>query len=132
MARTNLQFIKNQLLEFKYVAVLGDFNIAPEDIDVHDPIKWQHSVLVSQPERDAFQSMLQLGLIDSFRKRCPTDDKLYSWWDYRAGSFRRDHGLRIDHILLNEVLYQHCTDCGIDKEARKHERPSDHAPYGYV
>jgi exodeoxyribonuclease-3 len=106
---------------------LGDFNIAPADEDVHDPKSWEGQNLVSPPERDAFQALLGLGLHDSFRmfEQAP---KTYSWWDYRMMGFRRNAGLRIDHILLSEALKQKCSASMVDKEPRTWEQPSDHAP----
>ncbi|MFC3908108.1 exodeoxyribonuclease III [Legionella dresdenensis] len=121
------QFLQQQLHEYPEVAVVGDFNIAPEDRDVHDPVEWQGSVLVSPLERQAFSEFLSLGLHDSFRL-FDQDDGLYSWWDYRAAGFRRNRGLRIDHVLLNETLRSKCLSSQIDKIPRKWERPSDHAP----
>ena len=120
-------FIQQELQSHELVAVVGDFNIAPEDRDVHDPELWKGAVLVSPKERDAFAALLQLGLVDSFRQLNP-DDNQYSWWDYRAAAFRRNLGLRIDHILLNKALAKHCQSAAIDKQPRKAERPSDHAP----
>ncbi len=121
------EFIQDQLAHYEQVAVVGDFNIAPEDRDVHDPKEWEGSVLVSAAEREAFQTMLRLGLHDSFRCFFQNED-IFSWWDYRAAGFRRNRGLRIDHILLNQRLKELCTHSAIDKEPRKSERPSDHAP----
>jgi exodeoxyribonuclease-3 len=109
------------------LALLGDYNIAPEDRDVHDPIAWQGQVLVSEPERAAFQRLLGLGLQDAFRL-FEQPEKLYSWWDYRQMAFRRNTGLRIDHILLSAPLAARCTACIIDKAPRKLEQPSDHTP----
>ena len=120
-------YLKKQLQEHKNLVVVGDFNIAPEDRDVHDPEAWKGSVLVSEPERAALQKLLDLGLHDSFRL-FEQDEKLYSWWDYRAAAFRRNMGLRIDHILCSDALKKKCTASYIDKEPRKLERPSDHAP----
>lgn len=120
-------FIQQQLVLHPKVAVVGDFNIAPEDRDVHDPEEWVGSVLVSPPERQAFTQLLDLGLRDSFRN-FEQEEKLFSWWDYRAAGFRRNRGLRIDHILLNHELSHLCRQSKIDKEPRKVERPSDHAP----
>lgn len=121
------EYIDSQLANHDYLAVVGDFNIAPADIDVHDPEEWKDCVLVSQKERDAFFHLLSLGLVDSFRHAKP-DDHSYSWWDYRAASFRRNRGLRIDHILTSKALTGKLIDTGIDKEPRKWEKPSDHAP----
>lgn len=119
--------IKQQLKAYSKVVVLGDFNIAPEDRDVYDPVAWQGNVLVSPPERQAFSDWLHMGLYDSFRQ-FEQNEKEYSWWDYRAAAFRRNMGLRIDHILLSEELSKLCKQSKIDKEPRKVERPSDHAP----
>jgi len=107
--------------------ILGDFNIAPEDQDVHDPLEWEGSVLVSPAERDEFKKLLSHGLKDCFRL-FDQEEKSFSWWDYRAAAFRRGRGLRIDHILASEVLSSSCRACYIDKEPRKLERPSDHTP----
>ncbi len=109
------------------LVLLGDFNIAPEDRDVHDPELWEGQVLFSLPERKAFQNMLSLGFVDSFRL-FEQPEKSFSWWDYRMMAFRRNMGLRIDHILLSSDLAKTCTACVIDKTTRKLERPSDHAP----
>ncbi|KTD04986.1 exodeoxyribonuclease III [Fluoribacter gormanii] len=120
-------FIQQQMSIFPNLAVVGDFNIAPEDRDVHDPAEWAGSVLVSPAEREAFMQLLQLGLYDSFRNFIQ-DEQIFSWWDYRAAAFRRNRGLRIDHILLSKSLNALCRQSVIDKEPRKSERPSDHAP----
>jgi exodeoxyribonuclease-3 len=109
------------------LAVLGDYNIAPEDRDVHDPRAWEGQVLVSGPERAAFQGLLGLGLRDSFRL-FEQPEKSYSWWDYRMNAFKRNLGLRIDHVLLSEPLASRCKSSRILTEVRKLERPSDHAP----
>jgi exodeoxyribonuclease III len=120
-------WLKDELAQHKHLALLGDYNIAPEDRDVHDPAAWVGQVLVSEPERDKFREMLAMGLKDSFRL-FEQAEKSYSWWDYRMMGFRRNFGLRIDHILLSEALAAQCKSCIIDKEPRKLERPSDHAP----
>ncbi|WP_115708048.1 exodeoxyribonuclease III [Legionella sainthelensi] len=120
-------FIQQQMSIYPKIAVVGDFNIAPEDRDVHDPIAWEGSVLVSPAERNAFTQLLQLGFHDSFRNFIQ-EEQSFSWWDYRAAAFRRNRGLRIDHILLSKELNQLCRQSVIDKEPRKVERPSDHAP----
>jgi exodeoxyribonuclease-3 len=109
------------------LALLGDFNIAPEDRDVHDPEAWREKILCSTPERAAFRDFLDLGLADAFRL-FEQPEKSYSWWDYRMMAFRRNIGLRIDHILLSPELAGRCRSCAIDKTPRKLERPSDHAP----
>jgi exodeoxyribonuclease-3 len=109
------------------LALLGDYNIAPEDRDVHNPAAWQGQVLVSEPERAAFRRLLDLGFKDAFRL-FEQPEKVFSWWDYRQMAFRRNMGLRIDHILLSPPLAARCTACVIDKEPRKREQPSDHTP----
>ena len=118
-------WLKVELARYPKLALLGDYNIAPEDRDVYDPVAWQGNVLVSEPERAAFHGMLQLGLVDTFRL-FEQEDKSYSWWDYRMMAFRRNMGLRIDHILVSSALQ--CKACHIDKAPRKLERPSDHTP----
>jgi exodeoxyribonuclease-3 len=118
-------WLEAELEKYPRLAVLGDYNIAPEDRDVYDPQAWEGSVLVSEPERAAFRSLQQLGLRDAFRL-FEQAEKSYSWWDYRAMAFRRNMGLRIDHILISPALQ--CSACSIDKTPRKLERPSDHTP----
>ncbi len=120
-------FIEQQLNHYPKVAVVGDFNIAPEDRDVHSPEEWKDCVLVSPAERRAFVQLIELGLNDSFRN-FTKDTEHYSWWDYRAAAFRRNRGLRIDHILLSDALNGQCLESRIDVEPRRDERPSDHAP----
>jgi len=125
---TSLQtWLASELEQNPRLALLGDFNIAPADEDVHDPKAWEGQNLVSPPERDAFQSLVDLGLHDSFRmfEQAP---KTYSWWDYRMMGFRRNAGLRIDHILLSDALKEKCSASIVDKEPRTWEQPSDHAP----
>jgi exodeoxyribonuclease-3 len=109
------------------LAVLGDYNIAPEDRDVHDPKAWEGQVLVSEPERAAFRGLVELGLADSFRL-FEQPEKSFTWWDYRMNGFKRNLGLRIDHILLSPALAARCSSCAVDLGPRKLERPSDHAP----
>ena len=109
------------------LVVVGDFNVAPEDRDVHDPKAWEGQVLVSAPERHAFAELLAVGLKDSFRL-FEQPPQAYTWWDYRMNAFKRRMGLRIDHILLSDPLAVACRACTIDIEPRKDERPSDHAP----
>lgn len=121
------QFLNQERQRFPHIALVGDFNIAPEDRDVHDPKAWEGSVLVSPRERQAFTEILKIELHDSFR-HFPQEGNCYTWWDYRAGSFRRNWGLRIDHILLSTPLLNFCHSVLIDKEVRKNERPSDHSP----
>ena len=120
-------WLKNELSQNTRLALLGDFNIAPTDSDVHDPSKWIGQNLVSPEERKAFQQLLDLGLTDSFRM-FEQAAKAFSWWDYRMMGFRRNAGMRIDHILLSEALKDKCTASVIDKEPRTWEQPSDHAP----
>ena len=121
-----IAFLKVQLHHHPKLAIVGDFNIAPEDRDVHDPKSWEGSVLVSPAEREYFQQMLALGMTDSFRlfDQAP---ELFSWWDYRAAAFPRNHGLRIDHILVSAQLAAQCQSCNIDPQPRQWERPSDSA-----
>ncbi len=118
-------WLREEIKQHPRLALLGDYNIAPEDRDVYDPQAWQGNVLVSEPERDAFRALEQLGLRDAFRL-FEQPEKSYSWWDYRAMAFRRNMGLRIDHILVSRAL--RCSACAIDKAPRKLERPSDHTP----
>ena len=120
-------WLENELKIYPKLVLLGDYNIAPEDRDVHDPKAWEGQVLVSEPEREAFQKLLGLGLHDSFRL-FEQAEKSFSWWDYRMAAFRRDLGLRIDHILVSTPLVTSCKACWIDKAPRKLERPSDHTP----
>jgi exodeoxyribonuclease III len=120
-------WLRDEVSRFPELAVLGDFNIAPEPRDVHDPAAWENRVLFSAPERDAFRTLVALGLKDSFRL-FEQPDMSYTWWDYRMNAFRRKMGLRIDHILLSDALAARCTSCTIDTEPRAAERPSDHAP----
>jgi exodeoxyribonuclease-3 len=120
-------WLKDELARHPELALLGDFNIAPEDRDVYDPLVWQGQVLCSEPERTAFRELLALGLQDSFRL-FDQPEKSYTWWDYRMMAFRRNMGLRIDHILLSQALAPKCKLAVIDRDTRKLERPSDHAP----
>ena len=121
------QWLISELANHPQLAILGDYNIAPTDRDVHDPAAWVGQVLVSPPERDAFTQLLALPLTDAFRL-FDQADKLFSWWDYRQLGFRRNAGMRIDHILLSSPLAAKCTSCSIDKVPRKWEQPSDHTP----
>jgi exodeoxyribonuclease-3 len=120
-------WLREEIQRYPRLALLGDFNIAPDDRDVHDPAAWKGQILCSDAERAAFRGLLDLGLADSFRL-FDQAEKSYSWWDYRMMGFRRNQGLRIDHILLSAPLAQSCHACSIDKAPRKLERPSDHAP----
>lgn len=109
------------------LVLLGDFNIAPEDRDVYDPVTWAGQIHCTPEERAHFQGLLALGMHDAFRlfEQAP---KSWSWWDYRNLAFRKNQGLRIDHILVSEALRPEVDACAIDKAPRKNERPSDHAP----
>jgi exodeoxyribonuclease-3 len=120
-------YLRAELAQHPSLAVAGDFNVAPEDRDVHDPKAWEGQVHVSEPERAAWRALLDLGLKDSFRL-FEQPEKTYSWWDYRMLGFRRNAGLRIDNILLSAALAARCVAAGVDKEPRRLERPSDHAP----
>lgn len=119
--------LAGELKRYPLLAVVGDFNVAPEDRDVYDPKLWRHQVLFSEPEREALQSLLGLGLVDVFR-RFEQGPGHYTWWDYRQGAFRRNLGLRIDHVLCSRALAETCRACQVDKGPRGRERPSDHAP----
>jgi len=125
--RSLYSFLKTELKEYSKIIMLGDFNIAPEEIDVHDPKLWEGQVLFSDKERKAFSEILQLGFTDCFRSLLPAE-KAFSWWDYRMNAFKRNMGLRIDHILVNSSFSKNCSKCYIDKIPRSWERPSDHAP----
>lgn len=120
-------FLQLELKAHRKLVVLGDFNIAPEDRDVYDPVKWGDDILCSPAERAALQGLCELGLTDVFRK-FEQPDASFSWWDYRAAGFRRNAGLRIDLILASKALADACTMSTIDKEPRTWERPSDHTP----
>jgi exodeoxyribonuclease-3 len=121
------KFLAVELNAHPRLAVLGDYNIAPEERDVHDPRLWSGRVLFSDPERAAFRRLIERGLVDVFR-RFEQPEKSFSWWDYRMNAFRRNLGLRIDHILASPELASICRRCRIDDAPRKHARPSDHAP----
>jgi exodeoxyribonuclease-3 len=120
-------YLQAQLANYPKLVVLGDFNIAPEDRDVYDPKAWENKILCSEPERAALKRLLGLGLTDVFRV-FPQPEDSFSWWDYRAAGFRRNHGLRIDLILASTKLTSLCTGCDIDKAPRRLPRPSDHTP----
>ncbi len=120
-------WLKAELAATDKLVVVGDFNIAPDDRDVHDPNAWEGQVLCSEPERAAFRELVALGLEDSFRL-FEQPAQAFTWWDYRMNAFKRKMGLRIDHILVSTALKAGCRGCTIDVEPRKNERPSDHAP----
>ena len=120
-------WVAQEAAQHPRVVLVGDYNIAPEDRDVHDPALWAGQILCTPQERAHFQSLLGLGMHDAFRlfEQAP---KSWSWWDYRNLAFRKNQGLRIDHILVTDALKPFVTACVIDKLPRKNERPSDHAP----
>lgn len=120
-------WLAQELAAHPALALMGDFNIAPEDRDVHDPVAWAGQIHCTDVERAAFRALLDLGLRDAFRL-FEQPERLWSWWDYRNLAFRKNQGLRIDHILLSPALAAHATACMIDKQPRRNERPSDHAP----
>ncbi len=109
------------------VLLCGDFNVAPEDLDVWDPEQWRGQILCSDPERGAFGKILEWGFVDTLRFHHP-EAGVYTWWDYRGGAFHRGWGMRIDHILASAPLARRCTGVEVDREERKGEKPSDHAP----
>ena len=120
-------WLGEQLASHPRLALAGDFNIAPEDRDVHNPAAWEGQILCSDAERAAFRGLLAQGFKDSFRL-FEQPEKSFSWWDYRMLGFQRNLGLRIDHILLSNPLAERCSVASIDREMRKREHPSDHAP----
>ncbi len=122
-----IDWLGDDIRQHPKLALCGDYNIAPDDRDVHDPKAWADGILCSPAERAAFQRLLDLGLSDSFR-RFEQPEKTFSWWDYRMLCFQKNQGLRIDHILLSAPLAERCSAAGIDRAPRKRERPSDHAP----
>jgi len=120
-------WLADELVRHPRLVMVGDYNIAPADADCYDPAAWHEQVLCSTPEREAFFGLLALGLSDCFR-RFTQPEKSYSWWDYRQGGFRRNLGMRIDHILASAALAEGCQGCHIDTGPRRNERPSDHTP----
>ncbi|TJZ75523.1 exodeoxyribonuclease III [Chitiniphilus eburneus] len=120
-------WLTEELIAHPRLILAGDYNIAPEDRDVHDPKKWVGQVLVSPAEREAFADLLSLGFVDAFRA-FEQAEKSFTWWDYRLFGFKRNAGLRIDHLLISPALAPALTGCAIDVEPRRHERPSDHTP----
>jgi exodeoxyribonuclease-3 len=121
------QWVAEQVKQQQKFIILGDFNIAPHHRDVHKPKAWNERILCSTPERQALQTLLDLGFVDSFRQ-FEQQDRTWSWWDYRSGGFQKNQGLRIDLILSSHLLSERCTACFVDKIPRGWERPSDHAP----
>ena len=125
---TNLhRYLEASVKRNERIVVLGDFNIAPQDIDVHDPIEWKGKVLCSDEEREWLHKIEKIGFVDSFRL-FNQDEGLFSWWDYRMASYRRKMGLRIDLILISEALRKNCIKSYIDETPRALEKPSDHTP----
>ena len=120
-------WLAGEVQQHENVVVLGDFNIAPDDRDVHDPEGWHEKILCSTPEREALQTILGLGFSDTFRL-FEQEERIWSWWDYRMNAFRRKMGLRIDLVLSSAALTGRCTSSYVDIEPRRQERPSDHAP----
>ncbi|HEV7800090.1 MAG TPA: exodeoxyribonuclease III [Burkholderiales bacterium] len=120
-------WLKDELARHPHLAVVGDYNVAPEAQDVHDPALWENKIHFTEPERKALHALFDLGLVDAFRL-FEQPERSYTWWDYRMMAFRRKMGLRIDHVLLSPQLAKRCTACTIDIEPRRLERPSDHAP----
>ncbi|MEY8688987.1 MAG: exodeoxyribonuclease III [Leptothrix sp. (in: b-proteobacteria)] len=120
-------WLAGQLAEYPDLVLMGDFNIAPEDRDVFDPVAWAGQIHCTPEERGHFQALLGLGLVDAFRL-FEQPPKIWSWWDYRNLAFRKNQGLRIDHILVSQALKSRVSACNVDKAPRKNERPSDHAP----
>lgn len=120
-------YLRAELQRHSRVVVLGDFNIAPDDRDVHDPDAWRDQILCSEPERAALRGILELGFVDSFRAFVE-DSGHFSWWDYRQAAFRRNLGLRIDLVLASDGLRGRMAAASIDRTPRTWERPSDHAP----
>lgn len=121
------RWLADEIARHPKLAVLGDYNIAPEPADVYDPKLWEGQVLFSEPERAAFRDLVALGLKDAYRL-FEQPEKSFTWWDYRMNAFRRNLGLRIDHILLSPALASACKSVRIDRDLRALERPSDHAP----
>jgi exodeoxyribonuclease-3 len=119
--------VRATLVRHPALAIAGDFNVAPDDRDVHDPVLWEGQIHCSDPERAAFREFIAGGVTDSFRL-FDQPPKTFSWWDYRQLAFPKNHGLRIDHVLLSPPLAKRCTSSRIDRNARKGVKPSDHAP----
>jgi exodeoxyribonuclease-3 len=120
-------YVRQELARHAQLVVLGDFNVAPADEDVHDVSEWEGQILFSEPEKAALRAVVDTGLVDAFR-RYPHPPKTFTWWDYRMNAFPRNRGLRIDHVLVSHALAEKLTACDVDLAPRKLERPSDHAP----
>ena len=122
-----IDWLAPQIAQGVPMALAGDYNIAPEDRDVKNPAEWEGQVLVSAPERERFNRLVGAGLIDSFRL-FEQPEKTFTWWDYRQMAFRRNNGLRIDHVLVTQNLRARVLGCHVERDLRKREQPSDHAP----
>ena len=120
-------WLADELKRHPQLVLMGDFNIAPEDQDVHDPVAWAGQILCTDNERARFKALAGLGLVDAYRL-FEQPPRTWSWWDYRNLAFRKNQGLRIDHILVSSALVPMVSTCSIDKQPRRNERPSDHAP----
>jgi exodeoxyribonuclease III len=120
-------WLERERANHEKLVVVGDFNIAPTDADVHDPKAWEGQVLCTPEERGYFQRWVDMGLADTFRK-FDQPPKTFSWWDYRMLAFPKNNGMRIDHVLASEPMLHACTECVIDRNERKGDKPSDHAP----
>ncbi len=120
-------FVADELSRHPALVLLGDYNIAPEDRDVHDPVAWAGQIHCTPQEREQFRQLIAVGMSDAFRL-FEQPPKSWSWWDYRNLAFRKNQGLRIDHILVSDAIRPRVLSCVIDKLPRKNERPSDHAP----
>ena len=121
------EWLSEEIAAHSTLIVAGDFNIAPDDRDVYDPLAWSGKILCSDAERSALGQILNLGLKDSFRL-FDQPERTYSWWDYRMLGFQKNRGLRIDHILVSDAVKSSVTACTIDRTPRKNKQPSDHTP----
>jgi exodeoxyribonuclease-3 len=120
-------WLRDELSRHPRLVLMGDFNVAPEDRDVFDPVAWAGQIHCTDEERGHFADLIGLGLVDAFRL-FEQPPRAWSWWDYRNLAFRKNQGLRIDHVLVSQALRAQVSACTIDKPTRKNERPSDHAP----
>jgi exodeoxyribonuclease-3 len=120
-------WLARELSEHTRLVLMGDFNVAPEDRDVYDPVAWAGQIHCTDEERAHFRALQEIGLVDAFRL-FEQPPKSWTWWDYRNLAFRKNQGLRIDHILVSPALRPQVSACEIDKAPRRNERPSDHAP----
>ena len=121
------EWVRSEMQTHPQLALVGDYNITFDDLDVWDPVGLKETIHCTTAEREKLQALIDLGLTDSMRL-FEQPEKNYSWWDYRDFAFRRNRGLRIDHILISDALKPHASACAVDKAPRKNERPSDHAP----